>query len=264
MKNRKRIESMEPPPEILYKYRSLSGDAFKFTHDIFIKNELYFPHPDQINDPFDCKLHPYLKDLTKEQIIKYFNALDPKPKGLDLNKLKEHPSSYIEEHFKANPPKAQQNVGVLSFSEKYSDILMWGHYADSHKGICIGFDYHGLFFTFKGPVPPEQVKYPNDNEYPKWNPFVDDVISQIDKMYFTKARPWHYEKEWRVILPEHGKSLQKIDPNAIVSVYLGCQIEPGDRETVINWCLQREQKPKMYEMIKDDTSYTLKENEVLY
>ena len=259
---------MEPEPKTLYKYRSLSGDNFKFTHDIFMKNGLYFPHPDQLNDPFDCKLHPYLKDLTKEQMIKYFNACDPKKwksKGMDLNKLiaivKKKPLPYLREYFEATPPTSHQNVGVLSFSEKHKDILMWSHYADLHSGICIGFDYYELLFDFRGkPIPPEHVKYPDGNEDPKWNPFVDDDKSRIDKIYYTKAKHWDYEKEWRVILPEQGRSEQKINPNAIVSVYLGCQIEPGDRETVINWCLQRELKPKVYEMIKSKTSYSLKDD----
>ena len=261
---------MEPEPKILYKYRSLSGDNFKFTNDIFMNNELYFPHPDQINDPFDCKIPPCIEGLTKKKLLEHFDASDLKrleSKGFDLTKYKEGiintPLPKIVEALKQNT-KSQLEVGVLSFSEKYSDLLMWGHYADSHKGICIGFDYYELSFTFRGTIVPEHVKYPEDNEYPKWNPFVDDAITQIDKIYFTKSKDWKYEKEWRVVFPEHGRTLQKINPNAIVSVYLGCQIVKDDKETVINWCLQREQKPKVYEMIKDDTSYALKENEISY
>jgi hypothetical protein len=237
-----------------------------------MKNGLYFPHPDQLNDPFDCKLHPYLKDLTKEQMIKYFNACDPikwKSKGMDLNKLKEFliekPPSYLREYFEANPPKRVRNVGVLSFSEKHKNILMWGHYADSHSGICIGFDYYKLLFDFRGiPIPPEYVKYPENDEFPRWNPFVDDKVTQVNKYYLTKAIDWKYEKEWRVILPEHGRSLQKINPNALVSVHLGCQIAKGNKKKVINWCLQRESKPKVYEMTKSKTSYSLEENEISY
>ncbi len=215
---------MEPEPKILYKYRSLSGDSFKFTHDIFMKNGLYFPHPDQLNDPFDCNLIPYLKDLTKEQAMNYLNACDSKKwesKGMDLNKFKEYimgkPISYLQEYLETNPFKAIRNVGVLSFSERRKDILMWGHYADSHSGICIGFDYYKLLFDFREkPTPPEQVKYPRVKEFPKWNPFVDDKVSQVNKYYLTKAIDWDYEKEWRVILPEKGRSVQKINPDSIV------------------------------------------------
>lgn len=193
----------KPEPKILYKYRSLSGDNFKFTHDIFMKNGLYFPHPDQLNDPFDCKLTPYLKELTKEQLINYFNACDPqkwKSKGMDLNKLikyiMEKPISYLRDSFEEKPPTSYQNVGVLSFSEKHKDILMWGHYADSHSGICIGFDYYKLLFNFgEIPILPENVKYPEDEEFPKWNPFVDDKVSQPNIVYLTKAKHWDYEQE---------------------------------------------------------------------
>jgi len=30
--------------------------------------------------------------------------------------------------------------GVLCFSRRWNNILMWSHYADGHKGICLGFD----------------------------------------------------------------------------------------------------------------------------
>jgi len=241
-----------------------------------MKNELYFPHPDEINDPFDCKIPPCLEGLTKEKLLEHLENIDPKrvkDKGFDLEKSKKGvintPLLVLQECLRRDL-KSHIEVGVLSFSEKYSDILMWGHYADSHKGICIGFDYYKLSFTFKGPVPPEQVKYPDDNEYPKWNPFDGTVMTRdkaesiCEKIYFTKAINWKYEKEWRVVLPEHGRSLQKISPSALVSVHLGCQIAKSDKDDVINWCLQREQKPKIYQMIKDDTSYSLKENEISY
>lgn len=262
---------MKPEPEILYKYRSLSGDNFKFTHDIFMKNELYFPHPDQINDPFDCKIPPCLDNLTKEDVMGYVEKIDPKKvedRVGDFDEWKHGiQNASMQEIVKTLEQrlKSHQEVGVLSFSEKYLDILMWGHYADSHEGICIGFNYYELSFTFREtPIVPDQVKYPESNEYPKWNPFEDDVITQNNKIYFTKSIDWKYEQEWRVVFPEQGRTLQKINPNALVSVYLGCQIADGDKETVINWCLQREQKPKVYQMIKDNTSYSLKENEISY
>jgi len=31
-------------------------------------------------------------------------------------------------------------TGLLCFSGNWTSPLLWGHYADSHKGICIGFD----------------------------------------------------------------------------------------------------------------------------
>jgi len=255
-------------PKILYKYRSLSGDNFKFTHDIFMKNELYFPHPDQINDPFDCKIPFSLESITREMLIKFVKISNLEP--LQIKEVKRYiedsPMSELIKDLR-EAPETHRNVGILSFSQKYLDILMWGHYADSHKGICIAFDYNELSSAFRDKqIACGGVNYPPANTCPKWNPFDVDVEAgaNIEKVYFTKSIDWEYEEEWRVMFLKHGGTLQKIKPNAIVSVYLGCQIAEGDEETVIKWCSQREQKPKVYKMIKDDTSYSLKEKEVSY
>jgi len=33
-----------------------------------------------------------------------------------------------------------EKYGVLCFSRSWNNVLMWSHYADRHKGICLGFD----------------------------------------------------------------------------------------------------------------------------
>lgn len=63
----------------------------------------------ELNDPFDCK-----------------PARDPEAL---LNGL-------LEDHW-SNLANA---IGILCFSEDWKQPLMWGHYADSHRGICLGFD----------------------------------------------------------------------------------------------------------------------------
>ena len=38
----------------------------------------------------------------------------------------------------------QGNILLKSFSYSKNNILLWSHYADSHKGICIGYDFSKL------------------------------------------------------------------------------------------------------------------------
>lgn len=33
-----------------------------------------------------------------------------------------------------------ESHGMLCFSEAWSDPLIWAHYSDKHKGLCLGFD----------------------------------------------------------------------------------------------------------------------------
>ncbi len=260
-----------PKPQILYKYRSLSEDNFRFTRDIFIKNELYFPYPNQFNDPFDCNIFPCVKDITKEQIFKKIENIKPEKfvaMGTNLDKVKQTINNKSESELKTyllDKYKIHQHVGVLSLSEKNLDILMWGHYADSHKGICIGFACNKLLFYFDGkPSVPFEVNYPPSNKYPEWNPLACTGEELIEKILLTKAVGWEYEQEWRIILPEKGGTSQELDPDALISVYLGCKITEQNKKTVISWCLQRKQKPKIYETRVDESSYSLKDNEIIY
>src|SRR5215470_3036284 len=41
-----------------------------------------------------------------------------------------------------------QRYGVLCFSESKTDVLQWAHYADRHRGICLGFEVSGAQAKF--------------------------------------------------------------------------------------------------------------------
>ncbi|MFH7489526.1 DUF2971 domain-containing protein, partial [Pseudomonas syringae group genomosp. 7] len=36
---------------------------------------------------------------------------------------------------------ASEHIGLFCFSSAYSNPVEWAHYADKHKGICLGFDF---------------------------------------------------------------------------------------------------------------------------
>ncbi len=33
-------------------------------------------------------------------------------------------------------------AGIYSLSKSYNENLMWTHYANKHRGYCLGFDYN--------------------------------------------------------------------------------------------------------------------------
>ena len=51
----------------IYKYRSTN----QYTFDILNNSQLYFAHPDEFNDPFDCNL-PLFYQYKKRELIRYF------------------------------------------------------------------------------------------------------------------------------------------------------------------------------------------------
>ena len=87
-----------------------------------------------------------------------------------------------------------RRYGILCFSRSWHGPVMWSHYADKHRGICLGFE-----------IPDEnagRVRYDAKR--------LVDVISQIksgtqeakealmNRLLFTKYEEWRYEKEARI------------------------------------------------------------------
>lgn len=103
--------------------------------------------------------------------------------------------------------------GVVSLSETQHNLLMWAHYANQHKGICIGYD-SSLLSDMKFPhfakLPltqkPIKVNYDNkklfDYDY-DLNFDSDNALfkSVLQKVLTTKGDDWIYEKEHRFIIP---------------------------------------------------------------
>lgn len=83
--------------------------------------------------------------------------------------------------------------GVLCFSASWRDPVIWAHYSDKHKGICLGFD-----------VPDDgagRVEYVSERlPFPK-SPTTHDM----HRMLWTKFSNWAYEQEIRFVaaLNEH-------------------------------------------------------------
>jgi Protein of unknown function (DUF2971) len=80
--------------------------------------------------------------------------------------------------------------GLLCFSESWKDVLQWSHYAEQHKGICLGFDVSGAADRF-GNVRYEPRKVP----FPKK---LDE--SFMWDLFRTKFTVWDREREWRVFM----------------------------------------------------------------
>ena len=91
--------------------------------------------------------------------------------------------------------------GVCCFSTTYANPLLWSHYGDQHRGLCIGF---GLD---RRPKPqPRRVVYGGSRSVP--TSLLTRALVHEDQMakeeldrdvLLRKARGWGYEKEWRLI-----------------------------------------------------------------
>lgn len=89
---------------------------------------------------------------------------------------------------------------ICCFSKCNDSLLMWGHYADNHKGGVVEFDlpdnYADKFFTVK-----YSDKVPNIDAVNLLfgTGSSTDVLELLSANYRTKALCWEYEKEIRAV-----------------------------------------------------------------
>lgn len=192
----------------IYKYFRVN----EFLFDTLISNELYFSSISQFNDPYDCyftgiskipveDFKVFLKNSNISQDLhnKYLHALQSHPQELSkqLSKLFINQLNYI---------------GICCFSKVKNNLLMWSHYAESHKGVVLGFDFDILkrmWHQF------EDVNYQNE-------PYlfdIKDINSSLDNTVLRKSTDWEYEKEVRFIM-ERTKNVA-FNKNALTEINFG-------------------------------------------
>jgi Protein of unknown function (DUF2971) len=81
--------------------------------------------------------------------------------------------------------KMSANYGLLCFSERWDNPVLWSHYADKHRGICLGFEIDEQRL--------QAISYVNKRPTLRIPPNLEDA----NKLLFTKYRDWKYEEEWR-------------------------------------------------------------------
>jgi len=214
-------------PEInkLYKYREFN----EFTLDIIANNRIFFPKPSVFNDPFDCSIQvnhnlsfeEYLDLIKKEGIRnnKTPSQIESRLKGAkslgivppDILKTLE---KGIEDIHKDN-----DEMGIVCLSEDSVNILMWAHYANEHKGICIEFE-RNKDNTLGNYEITRPIVY--QKSYPKFT-ILDFGTSVeggvIEKLIWSKSLDWAYEKECRIASP-YGNVALSI-PGKISAIIFG-------------------------------------------
>jgi len=135
----------------------------------------------------------YAKENLKNQRLKVSLFADLNdPFELLSAELKEE---NIRKRFRNWKEETNRNYGVLCFSRSWGNPVLWSHYADKHKGVCLGFDIpDGLLKR----VEYEGERLPIDVE----NKLKDENPNNImkEKLLTTKFKHWDYEEEERVIV----------------------------------------------------------------
>jgi hypothetical protein len=123
--------------------------------------------------------------------------------------------------------KFSEYYGIICFSENLESLLMWGHYASSHRGFVVEFDPNHSLFN------PEEF---GGITYSKDRPIAEAAERmQHQKVLLTKSIEWEYESEHRLIkqLAKLNQAMRRdkkekhyveLPCKAVKAVYFGCKI----------------------------------------
>ena len=219
-----------------YKFRGIGKD-FERDLNTLLRNQIYAPPFIKLNDPFE--------GLYNEEITQLVNFLE-KTFKVDSSEVVENLE--IIKSFK-------NTLGIYSLSTKFSDELMWAHYANSHKGFCLEYETTKLKDKYLAPKMVTELKVDYKSK-PQTLTYLDlkEKNTIFKKLFATKSLKWIYENEIRLIFDSF--ELKDYHPSALTGVYFGTRFSPKKKERLINSLTNRD--ISFYEMYREKDSYDLK------
>lgn len=258
-------------PKYLYKYRK----ANQYTIDMLENDYLWCTSVEEYNDPYEGhfntsfliffknfigkeikdnvsdKQYEYFMNIkTEEELLKHiemeFHFFDSKEIKNVILKYK----NYLKTKNDETRQLVKRSYKICSLSEHYDNILMWSHYANFHKGVCLKYNTEDLKkYLYKVNYSANVLELTNIIRADKT---IGDLFVQL--VMTTKNSVWEYENEWRIVV---NQKLIKDNKYTIapISIYLGTDITKQSKNRFIKKA--KEKNIEIYELKMDDAQYKL-------
>lgn len=240
---------------MIYKYFAPSA----WTLENLTKRQLIARHYTDFNDPFEfwARIRSGLPDRERDR-ERYLEAI--RVWGGDEESEKEVPE-YFESLADAQPDFSllYDYTRITCFATNSTNLLMWSHYADGLRGLCVGFDEDALIdnanaylatvrYSDRPPVvdsfiyavAEDQRDYHSmalaEHRGPEPDPYAPSyqkvereahalMVSIWENAFAAKPMQWAYEQEKRLLLriPDGGTAptFLRYPPAAIKEVIVG-------------------------------------------
>lgn len=283
-------------PTTYYRYRSFSTN----TLDSLCHDRLYFAHPGTFNDPLDCNptiecdssldelrhlLSILIRRRVKSEVLALLEQARIKGNGATEHAEKRALSEAQREladiaynataEYTVSKSEAESGLlasqierelrrhyerGVCCFSTTYASPLLWSHYGDQHRGLCIGYGLdrrpkphlrrviYGGSRSVRTSVLTRALVHEDSNAKEELD---QDVL-------LRKARGWGYEKEWRLI----GTQGDQDSPLLLKEVTFGMRCPMSVIHAVTRALAGRNTPLRYYQMYEVDGRFVLRRSEV--
>ncbi len=145
--------------------------------------------------------------------------------------------------------------GIVSLATRETCPLMWRHYADQHKGVCIGYSVpEGEYLNV------HKVSYGGSRLVQASSVLAmlrgdDDARSRVDEACLTrKARNWCYEREWRMI-GARGLHESRLHLDEVI---FGLRCSATVRYSIVRALEERPSGVKFYEIVERRDEFVLR------
>ena len=240
---------------MIYKYLDTKGITAIFTQTLLAK------HVEEFNDPFECdSIHLYNdKPLDDHRLPTLFEgeSIDPPPDICNAIKMS-----------KMMHDKHKDGCAVICFSRDPLNILMWSHYAESHKGFVLGFDEEILLnsgnFSRNSLI---EIQYSDKKpafSNKSWLPGHTDIYNHFRNSISTKSRDWEYEKEVRLLTIGSKESIYNTNtyrvsysPNSLKEIYLGAKMASMHKRLVTEYFVNNKFSPNISDVFLSEKEFKL-------
>jgi hypothetical protein len=204
-----------------------------------------FTRPSNFNDPWDCKPVFSVPENREERAalvewmaaasMKHGTALDPLGRERRVQELIMDPNALrrmMDDFAPEMHVQMDARFRVYCLTTKPACPLMWAHYADHHRGICLEINVRQRDLCAA-----IQVQY--RETYPPFH--LDD--NQDLSPFYTKSSDWQYEEEYRLIAEEERGAFDhrtlktedqfyKLPPGSLMSIIIGARASPETCKTI--------------------------------
>ncbi len=240
----------KPIPRKLYKYRRFDVFCLRLlTHA-----KVMYSDPRLFNDPLDCdptiEVDLDMMDLERLCYRMMRRTQPQNPARSEIGNYRYLSSGYgdfktqphaedtlkcmLAQRIKDELTKEFGTFGVFLLSNRWGSVLMWGHYADHHRGVCIEFDTADVGTAQFRPVNYRGARRIRASDLLKWkrDGSAEAKRQVFDTFFLAKADPWRYEKEWRDIRTESGVKEASL---RVTAVYFGIQCDASVVQSIVKF-----------------------------
>lgn len=166
-----------------------------------------------------------------------------------------------------------KGLHILSLTNSYRNKLIWSHYTDSHKGVCLtvqvpNYLVYPICYSTKRVYEDSDIDKLISLSTKSSKKSVDKDFSSLSnnkKIAMLKDKKWLYEKEYRIVFDksdesglifEDGKWFMSVK---ITNIYLGANFTKNAssiQTEIIEAC--KRNKVKIAQMVLSDSDYSVK------